>query len=184
MTDIERFLIKYMDLVEDNQFEELYEMVRIEFPTNGNISVIPQLNGYFLSAGIDVLQYLETIPAFFIQYEDHIRNISIPNNIKKINDAAFRGLKVEEINLPLKLKAIGNYCFCHNQELKRVTLPKNPSSLGGYMFADCNNLFFLHYPGTKEEFLRSNYCKRQRWLIRSSIKAIVCTNACFEISHK
>ena len=40
ISDIEAFLVKYMDLIENNQFEDLYEQARIEFPTTGNIKVI------------------------------------------------------------------------------------------------------------------------------------------------
>lgn len=40
ITQLESFLVKHMNLIDNNQFEELYEMARIEFPTNGNIKVI------------------------------------------------------------------------------------------------------------------------------------------------
>ncbi len=183
ITDIEKFLLKYMDLIEDNKFEELYEQARIEFPTNANIIIIPRLNGYFLQAGIDPLEYLEVIPAFFIQYEEEITSITIPNHTKKIKDAAFRGLKIKEFIFPSKVTAIGNYCLSSNKELDTVMLPKNPSSIGSYMFAECEKLTGINYPGTKAEYLKSNFNKRKRWLTRSYIKRVICTDGFIEINQ-
>lgn len=150
ITDIEKFLLKYMDLIEDNKFEDLYEQARIEFPTTGNINVIPLLNSYFYQAGIDPLEYLKEIPAFFIQYREEITSINIPNHIVAIKDAAFRGLTIKEFIFPQNLTSLGNYVFCYNKNLTNIILPKKCSALGSYVFADCENLIQVKYPGTRE----------------------------------
>lgn len=184
ISDIETFLVKYMDLIDNNQFENLYEQARIEFPTTGNINVIPLLNSYFYQAGIDPLEYLKVIPAFFIQYREEITSVNIPNHIVAIKDAAFRGSSIKEFTFPENLTSLGNYVFCYNKNLTNVILPKKCSALGSYVFADCENLIQVKYPGTREQFLKSIYVKRKRWLTRSSIEEIVCNNGNIKVIRK
>lgn len=184
MTDIETFMNKYIELIDDNDFNRLYDAARIEFPTNGNIIIIPQLNEYFYKAGIHPLEHIRIIPSFFLQNRKEITSINIPSYIEGIGDAAFRELNIKEFILPYLLGFLGNYAFSNNDKLERVVLPKRPRGVGSYIFSECPNLTRLEYPGTQEQYMRSNFYKRKRWLQRSSIKEIICTNGIIKIEKE
>lgn len=116
------------------------------------------------SLNIDPLRYLDYIPKYFLCLSD-IKNISIPDNIKTIGDAAFwdcdklvKALmpntitsigeiafsgchSLEDIKIPANVNYIGYKAFSSCNSLKNVTLPGNISNMGGAIFSDCNRLY-------------------------------------------
>lgn len=116
------------------------------------------------SLNIDPLRSLDYIPKYFLSLSD-IKNVSIPDNIKTINDAAFWGCdklvkalmpntitsigeiafsgcdSLEDIKIPANVNYIGYKAFSSCNSLKNVTLPGNISNMGGAIFSDCNRLY-------------------------------------------
>ena len=116
------------------------------------------------SLNVDPLRYLDYIPKYFLCLSD-IKNISIPDNIKTIGDAAFwdcdklvKALmpntitsigeiafsgcdSLEDIKIPANVNYIGYKAFSSCNSLKNVTLPGNISNMGGAIFSDCNRLY-------------------------------------------
>ena len=116
------------------------------------------------SLNIDPLRSLDYIPKYFLSLSD-IKNVSIPDNIKTISDAAFWGCdklvkalmpntitsigeiafsdcdSLEDIKIPANVNYIGYKAFSRCNSLKNVTLPGNISNMGGAIFSDCNRLY-------------------------------------------
>ena len=83
---------------------------------------------------------LEYIPAEAFTYCP-IRNLDIPDNIKRIDRSAFSGCgSLKEINLGNGVTEIGDYVFESCRGLTSVTIPDSVTTIGDDAFSDCTGL--------------------------------------------
>lgn len=69
-----------------------------------------------------------------------LREVNLPDSIKKIGDFAFYFCTdLEKVNFPEGIEVIGTYAFC-STSIKEVNLPDSLKELGGHSFADCEEL--------------------------------------------
>lgn len=74
-----------------------------------------------------------------------LTTIILPSSIKKINDRALRGSRLNgsvlaSINLPSSITSIGANAFQYCTSLTSFTLPNSVQTLGEYAFSDCTGL--------------------------------------------
>ncbi len=67
--------------------------------------------------------------------------ITIPNEIKKINNYAFAGVaSIKEIVLPKGIKSIGDFAFCNCINLLSIKTPSTCKMIGKHAFNGCSQL--------------------------------------------
>lgn len=151
---IAQFLEDNQELINNNQFEELYDNAQTFMIAN-------ELQGYFKSnitkllhkAGLEPLNYMSRIPMHFLNYDDNLTKLEIPKNVEKIGIGAFESnfnLKVVIFNEGLT--SITTDAF-HNCNINTVVLPKSIELIGTDAFSN-NYLENVFYKGTVEEFER------------------------------
>lgn len=91
------------------------------------------LNGLIIPDGVTSIEY-----AAFSQCAG-IRSISIPDHVDTIEDNAFFACGIEYVDIPSKLKEIGEMVFCR-AALKSVTIPENIVKLGNNAFYQAGGL--------------------------------------------
>ncbi len=102
---------------------------------------------------------LEYIPAEAFTYCP-IRNLDIPDNIKRIDRSAFSGCTfLENINLGNGVTEIGDYVFESCRSLTSVTIPDSVTTIGDDAFRECTGLTNVTIPDSVE-FLGSGVFSR------------------------
>lgn len=117
-----------------------------------DITVIPEYAFYGLSNLITVIMSdnVTDIGNYAFTHTG-IKNISFPQNLKRIGDHAFDGyplyntLQDLEINLPNGLQTVGNQAF-YGAKAKKIVFPGTVTSLGNYCMQFCaiESLVFSH----------------------------------------
>lgn len=64
----------------------------------------------------------------------------VPDSIKIIGEEAFRGTKIESLDLPGSLIEIGDSAFYIANKLKKLDVPGNVTKIGSYAFYQCSAL--------------------------------------------
>ena len=75
----------------------------------------------------------------------HITKITISDDIKRIGNFAFYGVKAPEIKLPSHLRSIGNYAFA-SSGLKSIDIPDTLTSMGCGLFYQNKNIEHIVFP--------------------------------------
>lgn len=96
-------------------------------------------------------------------FEDNnnIRYVTIPNYVKAIDSAAFKGChSLNSVTFPSGLKTIGYGAFS-NTNLKNVTIPNSVTEIDDYAFSGCENLSSLTLSNKLESvgYATFEYCK-------------------------
>ena len=173
--DVEMFIKENEKLLRDfNHFDELYN----NWYADNYI-----LTEFFQKVGIEVQNYLTTIPKNFIK-EYPSGNFDEPNNVIQIASSGFSWVKdLEEVHIgrrvtkihsnafyqcrnlkeiifkyPGSLQAIGSAAFYGCSSLVEVTLPETLTYIGSYTFFNCTNLKEINIPdGVKNIFNNTFY---------------------------
>ncbi len=91
----------------------------------------------------------------FSSKKQNIKKIILPNTIREIDDNAFSGCKLEEIELPIGLETIGKNAFS-NTNLRSISISEGVKSIGAYCFWNCRSLTKAILPSTLREV--STFC--------------------------
>lgn len=154
------------DYIDRNDFEKVYGdlQYRSEYMIKYKVNVfsIPYLTStvtsLLLEAGINPLNYLKSIPRYYLCNNTEITTFTVPKNIHYISDYAFSG--------------------CGN--LKSIVLPKDIVDIGINSFKYCPRLTDVIYEGTKEEW--SKLQRINEILIEEVlISKITCSDGVIEI---
>lgn len=106
-------------------------------PKLSTISVDPS-NPYFSS---DYRMLLASSGTKLVQYAGLGGNVSIPDTVSFIGNAAFFGLNtVTSVNIPSSVHTIGAYAFSGCSSLTSISIPNSVTSLGSGCFMSCNAL--------------------------------------------
>lgn len=79
------------------------------------------------------------------------KTITIPNNVKYIEDAAFYGCEnLESVQFSNGLERIGMQCFRECKKLTQLIFPDGLKDIGYQCCIDCSSLTFIQLPSTLE----------------------------------
>lgn len=81
-----------------------------------------------------------------------LRKIVFPEGLKKIDDSAFFGCGLNEVQIPQSVDYIGNDAFKYCDEMYSVYLPDTVSYLGNNIFESCTDLNDVKLPSGISEF--------------------------------
>lgn len=140
---ISLFIEENIDLIDNNNFEELYNITLKKLL----IEEIPQLTKVLLDADINPLLHMNRIPTYFLAGQA-IPEITIPANIIKIDGGAFRESEIMEIHFApgSQLKLINAAAFRDCQGLTSIELPDTVTTIGTQAFKGCSRLEKLILP--------------------------------------
>ncbi len=84
---------------------------------------------------------------------------TLPSSLLVIDDEAFEGTALQNIQLPNSVKEIGDRAFAGNTGLSAVRLPEDPGFIGEDVFAGSENVSVTAFAGSKsmDWALRSGY---------------------------
>ena len=179
-SDISPALVQFIkeseDLIEDNQYEKLYQKLLTVSETN-EYNDVGALTAILHAAGIDPLQFMHYVPANFLAGSD-IETIKIPSGISvlmvcafarctsltqvtfspgllSIEERAFQGCRsLKHIELPESLNFIDYAAFSGCAELREVFVDDQIVSIGSDVFKGCLNLREIFYGGTMDQWKR------------------------------
>lgn len=159
-----RLLQGHYDLIEDNNFDKLYDLLTPhEHP---NLTLVLQL------AEIDPLPYLTIVPEEFARALP-IKEVTIPARVKAIEMAAFyechdlakvtleggqlkaleqlafRGCtSLKKIIIPHGVERLNYQSFMNCTSLEKIRLPQSLRQIAGEVFEGCKQLTKIDYMGT------------------------------------
>lgn len=138
--DIKNFIKENADLINSNQFEELYKKI----PS----SYISELSDIFIKSGIDFLSYMEKIPENCFSGLN-ITNIMIPSSVTSMGYGSFSDCtSLKSITLSDSLISISNWTFSNCTSLTSITIPEGVTSIGNDAFYGCSNLTSIKIPNS------------------------------------
>ncbi len=85
-----------------------------------------------------VPQGIETICAYAFYHCKNLKTIQLPNQLKRIGNAAFCGSGITEINLPYGLTTVEDKAFLDCDNLTELTLPDSVIEMGVYALSAPN----------------------------------------------
>lgn len=131
--DIREFLEKHIDLIDQNNFTELYKL----WPTS---TTTGQLTTVLLDCGINPLEYMTTVPNSY-EYNATIQSIEIPSHIRSIGEYSFSGCdQLKSITIPDSVTSIGFCAFYWCTGLTSVTIGNSVTRIDVNAFGTCSNL--------------------------------------------
>lgn len=119
---------QHIDWIENNEFEKIYQLHdtfdRAEFTQ------------IMLSVGINPLEYMSYVPENYLN-GSKITSIELPNNIEKIEPAAFyQCSELSDVKLPNGLTHISYGAFAECPKLENITLPPSLLYIKSDAFAE------------------------------------------------
>lgn len=108
LNKIIEFLKEYSELLNNNEFKELYKEFRRSYPDQFNAA--GYLTEILYDAGLQPLEYMNFIPENMF-YDFKMDKLIIPNNIYLLPDYAFTDFKVKHLFIPKSIKAIEEDAF-------------------------------------------------------------------------
>lgn len=143
---IKQFIKDNEELINQNKFEELYNMLR----ERGLDVLTRQFTEVLLGIDINPLDYLDYVPNYFLCDSD-VTVVNIPNNIRRIGVYAFQNCKnLTNLDLPKGVTSIDNYAFSGCDRLTSISIPNSVERIGFLAFLKCPHLT-IDYDGTKEQ---------------------------------
>ena len=133
------FLEENKDLIETNNFDELYAKLKyVE-----DISLFSQL---LLEAGINPLLHLNEVPDHFL-CESDIVDFEIPSTIQVIDTFAFSFcINLRSITMHNSVKSIKSLAFEYCKDLEKIVFSDNITEIGYKSFTNCWKLDNLVLP--------------------------------------
>ena len=144
--------------IDELNLDDLYENANTYSDTNG-VLITSRLTKLLYNIGIDPLDYLTEVPAYFMSYVQARIDLILPNNITAINNFAFT-----------------------ESWLHTLTIPTTCNYFGSRIFENCKNLNYIIYNGTISEF--RNIGKDTKWRLNIDVSSPVwvkCVDGRYDI---
>lgn len=139
--EIKEFIEKNIDLIENGEFEELYQVLNDRHKA-------PNLTETLLGADINPARYLKEIPPYYLE-GTKIKSYTVPDNIASIGDYAFRGCdELTDITIGNNVKYIGRDVFYMCRNLAKVIIPEGVNYIGKEAFQYCTRLTDIILPNS------------------------------------
>lgn len=143
--DLIDFLREHIDLIEEDNFKELYKEV-----CNEEVKAVwgGELTDLLFAANINPLLYMDSVPQDFGN-SSTMTSITLPSNITNLASGAFQyATKLENITLPRSVKTIGARAFSDCARLKSIAIPHGVIDIPMSLFDSCVGLKFIMLPET------------------------------------
>lgn len=111
-TNIKTFIEENIDLINSNQFDELYKKLSVW--DKGKLSDV------LIKAGINFLSFMKKIPNECFYYSTEVTALIIPENIERIGNCAFINSSLTSVSIPNSVASIGSYAFSGCSNLERI----------------------------------------------------------------
>ena len=130
------FLRKNTQLLEKGNFDELYK--KASFTPGLKISA---LTTFLLEADIEPLDYLTSVPNYYMKRVKSITMTIIPDNVTSIGNDAFYGCTgLTSVTVGNSVESIGGSAFESCISLTSVTIPNSVTFIGEDAFSNCIGL--------------------------------------------
>ena len=165
-----------------NDMQELYRLaknLRLSAPATGEFTSI------LMQAGVDPLEDMIEIPAYFLYEQKDIKSFNIPIGITGIGRSAFVSAGLESVTIPDSVREIGTSAFSGCENLKTVELP---TGVELYMGAfDFSGLESVELKDVKLRDIIIFYnCKQLKSVVIKGDTPVIPTNTfegCFNLTH-
>lgn len=143
----------------DAAFDRCYSLSAVTIPEsveylgfniflNCELESVLILSKFFLEEKCMI--YSEDGTHLLCYYGDN-KNVSIKSGTVFIDDYAFCGANVRQVEIPETVKTIGNQAFCACDELVELEIPNSVEEIGDGTFSLCENLKKLIIPENVKE---------------------------------
>lgn len=140
------FIETHADLIEKEDWRGLYAQLR-------NYLAVIRLYDILKSAEIDLLKEYHFCPNGYAAHCESLpSNLSIPEGVESIGNAAFFQTAIEKVHLPTTLKNIGTGAFSHCEDLVEINIPAAIETIGMNSFRGCNSLKEVKFAKTSNLF--------------------------------
>ena len=137
---IQNFIHDYIDLIDENNFEELYQKAHSHLAGSTSLLTIT-----LLDAGIDPLLHLDYIPECYLWWSN-IDHFDIPQHINSIHANALGATLIKSIIIPGNVKMIGAEAFINCNQLKTIEVQEGVHTIYDKAFARCNHIEKVKLP--------------------------------------
>ena len=109
---------------------------------------------------IIIPEFLSEIGGYAFYGCKYLKNVELPDNLKRIESGTFRGCNLQSLKLPSKLVYIGNEAFEDNDKLVEVFFGSSLETIGRSAFRSCKSLKQIILPNSVKSVERwaFNYC--------------------------
>ena len=159
MLDISKWLKQFLyepeikELINSYDFPEVYYKAAQFFQYKECVSALTKL---FMKNGVNPLDYMNVIPAYYFFRDTTISSFTVPDNIIEIHTAAFEGCtQLQEVVISDNVQYIGLNAFLGCSNLQHVTLGKSFKEAGNFVFRGCNNLITVYINQSFDEFTKN-----------------------------
>lgn len=175
-TQVKDLLEDYIDIIQEEDWDRLYQQVDYDPDTFGEMTQI------LIESGIDPLDSLNYVPENYLCRNWNIISINLPNTIIGIDSSAFEGCdNLESITLPNGLKNIGSQVFHSCSSLKSITLPKTLDYIGDGNFDYCDDLETVNFEGSCEDFIALIEDNTEMFKYSDKLEEISCNDGFISI---
>jgi hypothetical protein len=82
-----------------------------------------------------------------------LTEVQFPSTVKLIGSKAFQGCtRLADVQIPEGVELIDSYAFYGCKSIVKLGLPKSLQMISHQAFQDCDNLAYIYYAGTKQEW--------------------------------
>ena len=137
------FLKKQVEDLKNNNLDPIFS--QIEYYDDNDL--IEELKDLLIEQGIDPLEYITKIPAFYFRKEDYkTLDLSSYTNIKVIGARAFNYCNINTLILPNSISTVRCYAFYHSA-INELIIPESTYRIeqAAFSYASIN---ILHLPNS------------------------------------
>ena len=176
---LKKFIENNIDLIENNQWEQLYKQLNANSITAGS-DYIGEFTKIMLDAGINPLKSMQRIPSCYLKGQ-YIKSFTIPEHMVSIGPDAFSRTDLTSIVIPNNVTYIGLWAFAYCTDLTSVVISDSVTNIAAFVFYLCTKLKRVDYLGTKEQWDRIS--KSSEWAKDSAVATIHCTDDDIKIKN-
>ena len=141
---VKKFIEKHADLIKNEDFESLYSKSFKELYSDTG-----KLTEALLNAGINPLDYLTEIPAYYLHQISSVSKVVVPDYIASIGLSAFSACyNLTSIVIPNSVTSIKSYAFDDCSNLTSITIPNSITLIDYKTFSDCSSLTSISIPNS------------------------------------
>lgn len=152
--ELKEFIKSHLDLIDNEQYEELYREHRFDFwgRVLDGLSSPRLLTEFLLSCSLNPLEHVERVPRAYLQGST-MESVDLPEGIKVIDEYAFSNMnKLSEITIPESCEVVERGAFECCKELTTVRIKNKNTQFGDKVFYLCFILLDMYYPGSVNQF--------------------------------
>ena len=165
------FIVEYSELLDNKNFEEVFETAAIELSRGDRTKLIELLDSIGLNVSQDMTRIdgeyfsatditkfviakgVTTLDENAFAYCSKLKDISIPDTVTSIGDWAFYGCNsLTKVFIPDSVTRVGRGVFYKCSSLTSITIPDSINSIGEGAFEGLGSDVVINFNGTKEQW--------------------------------